>query len=236
MRHLIFIFIVAFSLQTRAQTLIGPYYEGQFASDTVFEFTYVAAAFCTEFDVTINTQGLFPFVSGMTLGMVLHAPAEINNVSYSAGTTIQLNQNGQQLSVIFPPTPFSFSIVASGTPSTSSETYPCWFESQHRTDFCVDTMDFVWGESLTPCLVQSFNSINDFSYEPLNFEYSSSSVSFESEVKGTIVVSAVDGREVIRKEAKVGMNSLSISNTVPGTYIVWFLSNKGFWSKKIHIQ
>lgn len=219
-----------------AQLPIGPYNLGQYSVDTVFEFTYVTGEACpVPYVATINTNGLYPFISGMDLELLVKDPAVINSISYPANTIVPLIQGGQDIEVEFYSIEWSYCIIASGTATVPEENIPCWFEDFHQTGFCEDSVSFQWGESLVPCTVQPSVGINETVSSPI-FNLKGKTLSFHPNQKGIISIFTLDGKKVISLYVASITSEIELSTLPIGTYVAQFVGGNNTVSEIFILQ
>jgi hypothetical protein len=228
--------LVLLSFQAEAQAPIGPYYQGSFTIDTVFSFTYVAGDGCVlPYQAHINTNGLFPFISGLNINLHVITPATINSNFAPAGSILPVLPNSNSLDVSFPTT-WSFALVASGTPTVASEEMPCWIEYQHNATCNSDTANFRWGESLVPCFVGPSVGIDEIDPSAIDIRLTGQVLSVSCDQAGVVSVFTLEGKVIVSKKLEAGFNTFGISNISEGSYIVQFEGQQTTVSKKILLQ
>lgn len=223
---LLFLVFISTGFSSKSQIWIGQLYQGQSINQVIYNGTYSATGSCTgqDYDFDLQYEMISPFATGIELMLEitsLGGALTLNGNAVTEGNTYPLTEPAVPMLFQFTGSgSVDFSVHASGAPTVTDETYPCYVVDKVSQFACNNTYKLMEGEVFVPCTVATATGIAEqVLLQKIFFHQESQLLSVATENETELIITDVLGKIILSQQLTKGKHSISLPQLSTGVYI-----------------
>jgi hypothetical protein len=223
---------ISTGFSSKSQIWIGQLYQGQSINQVIYNGTYSATGNCTgqDYDFDLQYEMISPFATGVELMLEitsLGGALTLNGNVVTEGNTYPLTEPAVPMLFQFTGSgSVDFSVHASGAPTVTAETYPCYVVDKVSQFACNNTYKLMEGEVFVPCTVATATGIaGQEVLQNIFFHQESQLLSVATENGDELIVTDVLGKIILTEQLKKGKHTISLPQLSKGIYIATLENN-----------
>jgi hypothetical protein len=226
-RGIIFLLLLFYTLLVKSQIFIPQLYQGQSINQVIYNGTYSSTGTCTtgqDYDFDLIYSQVSPFATGVELTLDVYSMSgslTLNGNAVSEGNTYALTEPVVPMKFKFSSSgSLDFSVHASGIPTVSGETYPCYVVEKISHFSCNNTYTLMEGEVFIPCSIAVATGISEQELlQNIFFNQEDQLLSVETKNDDKLIVTDVLGKIILSEQLEKGKHNISFPLLSTGIYI-----------------